>query len=220
MTGTILLGERAPSVGKTGHNTNVVIRRTGDLSGSLTVTCAITPDNAAPDPEYKLPRVDIARTAVFGADQDHGAISASAPGDGDEADDGALGAPHWGRRPVRGVIDISSEVTPFQEGGLLCIAPYTDFSGAAGSDDIKLAHFNDNDSASLCEALVNRAVVGSWVVNARTPNAVVAVDSRVIQTIAHIDLHPGDDIVIHATRNLEDYGRVDTLTFAPGDALE
>ncbi|MEO1196954.1 MAG: GDSL-type esterase/lipase family protein [Pseudomonadota bacterium] len=82
------------------------------------------------------------------------------------------------------------------------------FTGAAGSYDIDVTYFNENDGEATFELLVNGVVAASWTGAGGTSGAVSAVESLTV------DLAPGDIITLRGTVGDGELARFDKIEIA------
>jgi hypothetical protein len=91
-----------------------------------------------------------------------------------------------------------------------------DFSGAAGSYDIILGVFDENDGQSTFSISVEGVEVGSVVLDDDLGGAGASGATFVDPTVVTgITLSPGDEIVVTADRDADEFARFDYIEFVP-----
>lgn len=92
----------------------------------------------------------------------------------------------------------------------------TTFSGTAGSYDVVVAYYDENDGIASLAVKIKGSQVDAWSLNQDLGSNYVTSKNRVRRTVAKgVKLNPGDVIEIQGTENKGEYARVDYLELIP-----
>jgi alpha-glucuronidase len=95
-----------------------------------------------------------------------------------------------------------------------CAASFR-FAGAAGSYEIDIQYFDQNNGESKFSISVGDHVVEEWVANDHLPATKIGGDSSTRRRITGLALHPGDEIRIEGIPDREEHAPLDYVEIHP-----
>ena len=94
----------------------------------------------------------------------------------------------------------------------------TTFDGAAGTYNLVVEYYDENDGSAQFTASVNGSQKDSWVADQLLGHNDVARQTLATRTITNLVLNPGDTISLTSLRDNSDHGSVDSIAFVPTGA--
>ncbi|PSN19462.1 hypothetical protein C7271_07210, partial [filamentous cyanobacterium CCP5] len=91
----------------------------------------------------------------------------------------------------------------------------TPFSGKAGTYDIIVSYYDENDGLARFTASIGGLLKDSWVADKNLGSADVARQTLTTRVIKGVDLNPGDTFRLTSQRQGKDEGQVDYIEFVP-----
>ncbi|MGK7912707.1 MAG: DUF4347 domain-containing protein [Synechococcus sp.] len=99
-------------------------------------------------------------------------------------------------------------------GGEVGRATYT-HSGAAGTYNLNLSYFDENDGVSTIKILLNGKQIDAWALDENPDGAPVSAQTERMRTISGLSLNEGDRLTIVGAENAGEHVRIDYLELTP-----
>ena len=94
------------------------------------------------------------------------------------------------------------------------------FEGQAGTYNIVVGYYDENDGSAQFSASVNGAQHASWIAGQDLGYNEVAVQTFTTHTISDIELNPGDAVLLTSLRQGGDDAHVDYIEFVPNQQMQ
>ena len=91
----------------------------------------------------------------------------------------------------------------------------TQFSGAAGTYDIVVAYFDEDDGASTFSVQHNGSQIDSWIADGTSGGRLPSAQALIRRTISNISFSTGDSIQLVGTEDAGEAARIDYVEFVP-----
>ena len=87
------------------------------------------------------------------------------------------------------------------------------FTGPSGPCDIIISTFDENDGESTLEVFINGEFVGSHILDVDTGDSGISTRNAVDVVIGGLPLNTGDTVEVRATRDGQEFVRIDQISF-------